>query len=165
MINIKDINVEKLTLTDGRLQYDGKPFSLISDYYPAYIRKFKDDVFLSIRISPSDPLHIILCHVDELMEKQCPSNLQHSKLVKTFTDRNGIQHICTSPKIVKTHLFNEEKQPITFQDIVKMGKIHCRFIGKFSHVFNSKKYWSISLYGNQLMVKQSPNTIVDCMFD
>lgn len=164
-MDISKINLKKITLTNNQLSYDGLPIQIKSNYYPAFIKQFGEDFVLSLRIPPSDPLHALLHYIDNLVLKSCPKDSQHIKLVRTFEDKTGTKHICANPKIKLAIIFNDKKEVITPHDVLKMGKINARFIGGFGKVKSTKKYFSVSLYGNQLMVQPQPQEIKPCMFD
>lgn len=165
MHTVNSINLKQLTLNNNQLTYNGKPFQLISDYYDAYLGRFKSEVFLSIRIPTDDPLHTLLFHIDTLMEKVAPKDLKHVHLVRQYKDANGGNHVCAVPKIKLATLYDKDKKPITIDDVLAMKKFKCRFIGSFSKVNKSRQWFSISLYGNQLQVIPAERSVTECMFD
>lgn len=151
-----NIALDKITIDGDYVNYNGERLMIKTEWYPVYFNKqYK---ILKVMISKDETFKNLLKKIDEIVEKNVPSNCKQTKLVKTFGESVYVQ-----PKYKFAVIYDEGKNELKCNTFEK-DNIECRFVFGLSSIKKFNNFYGVSLKCLQVQVRNKKKTVLPCMF-
>jgi hypothetical protein len=165
--DVNDVKVDSITLSDGVIEYNGKPLILkLSEWTTTIVNN--NLKILNVTIDNTGKMYQILKQVDKLIKDEVPQGFNQIKTIKNYRDKDDVQHFSCKPAYRFADVYDEKQQKKTTDDLFTSNCIEGRYVFKFRKAYKNLKYYGTQLSIVQMQYRHSPKTdsiFKVCLFD